>query len=125
MGIEKTETLINNATTLFGLSEESWWSVSTMKATMTRHYVHTGFMSCFAGSENEEIFQESNIIENDFVEFHQESGVEPNRQKIVWPYISFKKKEPILSYLCTELEPFRKIFFLQKTDTPSILVSYT
>lgn len=50
---------------------------------MTRHYVHTGFMLCFADSENEEIFQESNIIENGFVEFHQESGVEPNMQKIV------------------------------------------
>ena len=124
IGIENAK-ISNNTATLFGSPEESGWSIPmpTMTAAMTRHNVHTVFMSCSNGSENEEVLQEPNIIEDEPVEFHQELDDGLNRMETIESYTGFTEKDPTLSHMWAELDNLDSFF--TKTETSSILVSNT
>lgn len=125
MGIENTKKPSNNTTTLFGLPEESGWSVPmpTMTAAMTRHNVHAVFMTCSSNSENEEVPQEPNIIEDEPVEFHQDLDDGLNRMETIESYAGISEKDPTLSHMWAELDNLDSFF--TKPNNPSILVSHT
>ena len=125
MGIENTKKTNNNTTTLFGLPEEGGWSIPmpTMTAAMTRHNVHAVFMSCSSSSENEEVLQEPNIIEDEPVEFHQDLDDGLNRMETIESYTGVTEKDPTLSHMWAELDNLDSFF--TKTDNSTMLVSHS
>lgn len=125
MGNDNIKSLGNNTTTLFGLPEESGWSIPmpTMTAAMTRHNVHTVFMSCSNSSDIEEIPQETNIIpDDDLVEFHQDLDYGLNRMDTSESYSSPKEKDPTLSHMWAELDNLDSFF--TKPENPSLLETH-
>lgn len=121
MGNNNVRTSNNNTTTLFGIPEESGWSIPmpTMTAAMTRHNVHTVFMSCSNTSENEEIPQETSIIEDEPVEFHNDIDDGLNRMETIESYASPVDKDPTLSHMWAELDNLDSFF--TKPENPSML----
>lgn len=121
MNNDNVKTSHNNTTTLFGIPEESGWSIPmpTMTAAMTRHNVHTVFMSCSNTSENEEIPQETNIIEDEPLEFHNDLDDGLNRMETIESYASPAEKDPTLSHMWAELDNLDSFF--TKPENPSML----
>lgn len=111
MGNKDVKSNNNATTTLFGLPEESGWSIPmpTMTAATTRHNVHTVFMSCASATNVEEINQQSVPID-DIVEFHQDAEYALNRTETADLYLAPDEKDASLSHMWAELDNLDSFF---------------
>ncbi|SCU86422.1 LAME_0D06062g1_1 [Lachancea meyersii CBS 8951] len=78
MGNKDAKVSYSRTATLFGIPEESGWSVPmpTMTAATTRHNVHAVFTTCSDGPSGDAVQQEpDNLV--DVLEFHADGGYAP------------------------------------------------
>lgn len=75
MGNRDAQAAYSRTATLFGIPEESGWSVPmpTMTAATTRHNVHAVFSTCSDSSSDDPVPREPDTM-SDLVEFHADGG---------------------------------------------------
>lgn len=102
--------------TLFGIPDESGWSVPmpTMTAATTRHNVHAVFMTCTANTTGEDPPQEMPSME-DIVDFHADAeyGLGPSETNDSLSMI--EEKEASLSHMWAELDNLDSFFTKNNT----------
>lgn len=111
--------------TLFGIPEESGWSVPmpTMTASTTRHNVHAVFMTYSADTVGEEPIQEMPSIE-DIVDFHADAdgyGLGPSETNDSLSMI--EEKEASLSHMWAELDNLDSFFTRNNTAAAAAAAS--
>ena len=113
MGNTDVKNTQNTTTTLFGLPDESGWSVPmpTMTAAMTRHNVHTVFTSCANSAALEH--DQNNI--DDVVEFHADGDYQLGRIDTIDSFAVPEEKDATLSHMWTELDNLDS-FFTKETS---------
>ena len=113
MGNTDVKNNLNATATLFGLPEESGWSVPmpTMTAAMTRHNVHTVFTSCANSAAFE---QDQNNI--DEVEFHNDGDYQLRRMDTIDSFSVPEEKDATLSHMWAELDNLDSFFTKDVTN---------
>lgn len=98
----------NTTTTLFGLPDQSGWSVPmpTMTAAMTRHNVHTVFTSC----ANSAAFEQDQNNIDDVVEFHADGDYQLGRMDTIDSFSVPEEKDATLSHMWAELDNLDSFF---------------
>lgn len=127
----------NATTTLFGLPEDSGWSVPmpTMTAATTRHNVHAVFMTCGTGKSDEVSAHGSDdmdaVIEfhadgdyelgrmDTIVEFHADGDYDLGRMDTNDSISVAEEKDASLSHMWAELDNLDS-FFTKDTNVPNI-----
>lgn len=111
MGNKDIKGSTNISTTLFGIPEESGWSVSmpTMTAATTRHNVHAVFMTCVVNNPGEEYTEEPPIIE-DIVEFHADTDYGLGNTETNDSVSLAEEKDASLSHMWAELDNLDSFF---------------
>lgn len=98
-------------TTLFGIPDESGWSVPmpTMTAATTRHNIHAVFMTCAANDTDEDPGQEMPTMD-DIVEFHADADYGLGRSETNDSVSMMEEKEASLSHMWAELDNLDSFF---------------
>ncbi|SCU94247.1 LAFA_0F20714g1_1 [Lachancea sp. 'fantastica'] len=112
MGNKDAKISYSRTATLFGIPEESGWSVPmpTMTAATTRHNVHAVFTTCSDSSSDDAVYQEPNDMV-DVLQFHADGGyaaaaaVEANDTTSV-----LEDKDGSLSHMWAELDNLDTFF---------------
>lgn len=108
MGNKDIRNTKNATTTLFGVPDESGWSVPmpTMTAATTRHNVHTVFTSCANSAALE---QDQNNLD-DVVEFHIDGDYQLGRMDTTDSFSAPEEKDATLSHMWAELDNLDSFF---------------
>lgn len=98
-------------TTLFGIPEESGWSVPmpTMTAATTRHNVHAVFMTCAVNTTGEELLEQPATMD-DIVEFHADTDYGLGRTETNDSMSLAEEKDASLSHMWAELDNLDSFF---------------
>lgn len=120
MGNKDVKASGNITTTLFGIPEESGWSVPmpTMTAATTRHNVHAVFMTCAAEVQGEESMEQPPTME-DIVEFHADADYGLGRTETNDSVSLAEEKDASLSHMWAELDNLDS-FFTKNTVAASV-----
>lgn len=121
MGNKDFKNSSNVTTTLFGIPEESGWSVPmpTMTAATTRHNVHAVFMTCAVNSTGEELLEEP-VAMDDIVEFHADTDYGLGRSETNDSMSLAEEKDASLSHMWAELDNLDS-FFTKETVAASVV----
>lgn len=120
MGNKDAKRLYNKTATLFGIPEESGWSIPMpgITAASTRHNVHAVFTTCVvtvSGTED----GESEILD-EIVEFHADGGYVPGTGEYGDNISLAEEKDPSLSHMWAELDNlgsfFTKANYIEEDD---------
>lgn len=111
MGNKNFKSNSNVTTTLFGIPEESGWSVPmpTMTAATTRHNVHAVFMTCAVNAAGEEL-SEQPVSMDDIVEFHADTDYGLGRTETNDSLSLAEEKDASLSHMWAELDNLDSFF---------------
>ncbi|CCD25338.1 Tao3p NDAI_0F00190 [Naumovozyma dairenensis CBS 421] len=111
MGNKDVQSSSITSTTLFGLPEESGWSIPmpTMTAATTRHNVHSVFMTCTNATTDDELAEEP-IIMDDVVEFHADGDYGLGRIDTIDSVSVAEEKDASLSHMWAELDNLDSFF---------------
>ncbi|CCF60234.1 hypothetical protein KAFR_0J01700 [Kazachstania africana CBS 2517] len=107
-------------TTLFGLPEESGWSIPmpTMTAATTRHNVHTVFMSCKNSSIIKDASEDQDNID-EIVEFHADGDYALGRIDTVDSFRVPEEEDASLSHMWAELDNLDSFFTKETSPVPT------
>ncbi|QLL31427.1 hypothetical protein HG536_0B02900 [Torulaspora globosa] len=107
-------------TTLFGIPEESGWSVPmpTMTAATTRHNVHAVFMTCAVETHGEASMEQPPAMD-DIVEFHADTDYGFGRTETNDSVSLVEEKDASLSHMWAELDNLDS-FFTKTTVSASV-----
>lgn len=119
MGNKDVKTSGSMTTTLFGIPEESGWSVPmpTMTAATTRHNVHAVFMTCAVEVCGETSMEQPPTME-DIVEFHADTDYGLGRTETSDSASVAEEKDASLSHMWAELDNLDS-FFTKNTAAAS------
>lgn len=111
MGNKDVKNSNNVTTTLFGIPEESGWSVPmpTMTAAATRHNVHAVFMTCVVDMTGQESSEEPRSMD-DIVEFHADTDYGLGRTETNDSISLAEEKDASLSHMWAELDNLDSFF---------------
>ncbi|CCK70439.1 Tao3p KNAG_0E01770 [Huiozyma naganishii CBS 8797] len=115
MGNKDVKSSNTTTTTLFGIPEDSGWSIPmpTMTAATTRHNVHAVFMSCTNSAAVEGAAQEPSNMD-DIVEFHADGDYALNKMETADSIP--EEKDGSLSHMWAELDNLDS-FFTKNTSS--------
>lgn len=110
MGNKDTKKLYNRTATLFGIPEESGWSIPmpAITAASTRHNVHAVFTTCAVNVGS--IEETTNEILDEIVEFHADGGYVPGTGEYGDNISLTEEKDPSLSHMWAELDNLDSFF---------------
>lgn len=120
MGNKDVKNSTNVTTTLFGIPEESGWSVPmpTMTAATTRHNVHAVFMTCAVNIAGEESSEQPTTMD-EIVEFHADTDYGLGRTETNDSISLADEKDASLSHMWAELDNLDS-FFTKNTVAASV-----
>ncbi|CDH16934.1 probable Cell morphogenesis protein PAG1 [Zygosaccharomyces bailii ISA1307] len=119
MGNKDVKNTNKVTTTLFGIPEDSGWSVPmpTMTAATTRHNVHAVFMTCATSASGEDSTEDMPTMD-DIVEFHADADYGLGRTETNDSQSMLEEKEASLSHMWAELDNLDSFF--TKNNTASV-----
>lgn len=111
MGNKDVKNSTGNSTTLFGIPDESGWSIpmSAMIAATTRHNVHAVFMTCVVNTAGDEYTEDPPVME-DIVEFHADTDYGLERTETNDSLSLAEEKDASLSHMWAELDNLDSFF---------------
>lgn len=111
MGNKDAKKVYNKTATLFGIPEESGWSIPmpALTAASTRHNVHAVFTTCAVMVGGEVDNGDSGILE-EIVEFHADGGYVQGTDEFGDVVSVTEDKDPSLSHMWAELDDLGSFF---------------
>lgn len=121
MGNKNTKTSNIAATILFGIPEESGWSVPLpkMMAATTRHNVHAVFTTCTLETENAELEQDTDMADDVLVEFHADADYGVSANDATDTASVNEDNEESLSHMWAELDNLDSFFTKNVSNIPN------
>lgn len=127
MGNKDVKKAYTKIATLFGIPEESGWSVPmpAMTAATTRHNVHAVFTTCSVNVSGEQVEKEVEKLD-EIVEFHADGGYMPGSTECNDNVSVIEDKDGSLSHMWAELDNLDTFFTKEATvPKPDLESQYT